>query len=96
MDLWCLCVAFSDSPGTGFKREEPARGKLNQSYKIFSVWWGAIIPLLVDCSRCIHIKGFGLAQPASSTTLFLFENKKLLKSLLLPVLEEFDEPYFEK
>lgn len=30
MDLRCLCVVFNDSPGIGFKREDPARGKLNQ------------------------------------------------------------------
>lgn len=96
MDLRCLCVVFNDSPGTDFKREDPARGKLNQSYKIILGWWDTTIPLLVDYSLYIHIKGFGFTEPTSLPTLFLFKDKKLLKSLLLPVLEKFDKPYLEK
>lgn len=87
------CVAFNNSPGTGFKRQEPTRGKLDQNSKIVLGWWDATIPLLVDYSLYIPIKGFGFAQPTSSPILFLIKEKKLLKSLLLLVLEEFDEPY---
>lgn len=96
MDLRCLCGAFSDCPGIDFKREEPARWKLNRSYKILSGWWDGTVPRLQDCSPYIHIRGFGFAQPTPSPTLFLFKDKKLLKNSLLPVLEEFDEPSLEK
>lgn len=92
-DAHVLC---SDSLDTGFRRGEPTRGKLTQSYKIILGWWDASIPSLVDYSLESHIKGFDFTQPTSSPTLSLFKDKKLLESLPLPELEEFDELCLEK
>lgn len=96
MDLRCLGGAFSDCPGIGFKREEPARGKRSHSYKILSGWWDGTVPRLEDGSLCIHVKGLVSLNPHLHQACFSSKDKKLLKNSLLPVLEEFDEPSLEK